>query len=134
MRRVVSILVAVAACKGASGDPSPTPAPQPKSEVRSPKPEAPKPPAPGHDFIQDAKLLYRVAACGGDGALPDELSRGDAKLGAKLDKIVARHCKNMSDRVAKFRAAYFEKDRAWFDAVVPKDAPKTVVYPFGGGD
>src|SRR5207302_250849 len=61
-------------------------------------------------------------------------SRGDAKLGAKLDKVVARHCKNMSDRVAKFRAAYFEKDRAWFDAVVPKDAPKTIVYPFGGGD
>jgi hypothetical protein len=127
-------LIAVAACKGASGDPAPTPAP--KSEVRSPKSEvqAPKPPLPGADFISDAKLLYRVAACGGDGALPDELSRGDAKLGAKLEKIVARHCKSMTDRIAKFRAAYFEKDRAWFDAVVPKDAPKTVVYPFGGGD
>ncbi|MBA3538089.1 MAG: hypothetical protein H0T79_00530, partial [Deltaproteobacteria bacterium] len=33
-----------------------------------------------------------------------------------------------------FRTMYFDKGRAWFDAVVPKDVPATVVYPFGGGD
>jgi hypothetical protein len=79
--------------------------------------------AEGVDFIDDAKLLYRVVACG-----------GTATVDAKLDKVVERHCKAINEKLAEFRAAYFEKNRAWFDAVVPKTAPKTVVYPFGGGD
>jgi hypothetical protein len=77
----------------------------------------------GVDFIDDAKLLYRIAACGGSDAVDD-----------KLTKIVERHCKAITDRLDKFRAEYFGKGREWFSAVVPKDSPKTVVYPFGGGD
>jgi hypothetical protein len=89
----------------------------------------------GVDFIDDAKLLYRVAACGGaDTPLPDVLSGGDARLAARLDPIVAHHCKAILSRMAEFRTTYFEKGRTWFDAVVPRDVPKTVVYPFGGGD
>lgn len=88
---------------------------------------------PGVDFAADAKLLYQVAACGG-GALPDSLAHGDAKVAAKLDKIVEHHCRVIHEHMDKFKATYFDKGRAWFDAVVPKDAPKTVVYPFGGGD
>ncbi len=88
---------------------------------------------PGVDFGADAKLLYQVAACGG-GALPDALSHADAKVAAKLDKIVDHHCRVIHEHMDKFKATYFDKGRAWFDAVVPKDAPKTVVYPFGGGD
>jgi len=80
-------------------------------------------PAPGADFIADAKLLYRIAACGG--AEP---------VDAALQKIVDRHCKLVLDRIAKFRAMYFDKGRAWFDKVEPPDLPATVVYPFGGGD
>ena len=93
-------------------------------------------PAPaGVDFIDDAKLLYRIAACGGaDTPLPGALAGGDAGLGARLDKIVAHHCKAILSRMAEFRTTYFEKGRAWFDAVVPRDVPRTVVYPFGGGD
>ena len=91
--------------------------------------------ADGVDFIDDAKLLYRVAACGNaDQPLPAELSHGDAKLAEKLTKIVERHCKKISEQLGKFRAQYFEKGRAWFDEVVPKTVPITVVYPFGGGD
>jgi hypothetical protein len=74
------------------------------------------------DFIGDGKLLYAVAACGG----------GD--VGHIDVKIVEHHCKAANDRLAKFRALYFDKGRAWFDKVVPSDAPTTVVYPFGGGD
>jgi hypothetical protein len=77
----------------------------------------------GADFIEDARLLYRIAACG-----------GDEPVAPKLAKIVDRHCKLIKPRLDKFRQAYFEKHRGWFDAVVPKDAPRTVVYPFGGGD
>ena len=66
--------------------------------------------------------------------MPDVLGGGDARLAAKLDKIVARHCKGILARMAEFRTTYFEKGRAWFDAVVPRGVPRTVVYPFGGGD
>ena len=77
----------------------------------------------GADFIADAKLLYRIAACG-----------GTEPVDAKLQKIVEHHCKNITDRIDSFRAVYFDKGRAWFDSVEPKNIPKTVVYPFGGGD
>jgi hypothetical protein len=90
---------------------------------------------PGVDFIDDARLLFRIAACGGaDTALPEALSGGDAKNAARLDKIVEQHCKAILSRMAEFRTTYFEKGRAWFDDVVPRDVPRTVVYPFGGGD
>ena len=74
------------------------------------------------EFIRDAKLLYTVAACG-----PGEVD-------PSIQKIVEHHCKAINDRLAKFRALYFDKGRTWFDKVVPDDAPTTVVYPFGGGD
>jgi len=78
----------------------------------------------GVDFIADAKLLYRIAACGGGGGVVD----------AQLEKIVAKHCKVIDERLDKFRAEYFGTHREWFASVVPADAPSTVVYPFGGGD
>lgn len=97
--------------------------------------EAPAAVGQGADFIDDANLLYRVAACGGaEAPLPSILSNGDGKVSAKLDRIVEHHCKQILSRIAEFRAAYFEKGRGWFDDVVPKDLPRTVVYPFGGGD
>jgi hypothetical protein len=77
----------------------------------------------GVDFIADAKLLYRIAACGGSDPIDD-----------KLTKIVERHCKAINDKLDKFKAEYFGKNHEWFTQVVPKDVPKTVVYPFGGGD
>ncbi|HWO21967.1 MAG TPA: hypothetical protein VNO30_24565 [Kofleriaceae bacterium] len=98
-------------------------------------PAAPAAPAPaGMDFIDDAKLLFRVAACGNaDAPLPPELGAGDAKAADAIGKSVERHCKWILEQIKKFRAAYFERHRAWFAAVVPKEH-KTVVYPFGGGD
>lgn len=75
------------------------------------------------EFIDDAKLLYRVAACG-----------GETPVDAALQKTVDHHCKLVMDRIAKFRTLYFDKGRAWFDKVEPANLPTTVVYPFGGGD
>jgi hypothetical protein len=77
----------------------------------------------GVDFIDDAKLLYRIAACGGTDRIDD-----------KLTTIVDKHCKAINEKLDKFKAEYFGKNREWFTAVVPKDVPKTIVYPFGGGD
>lgn len=75
------------------------------------------------DFTADAKLLYRIAACG-----------GTAPVDANIAKVVEAHCKPIVAQLAKFRAEYFGKHREWFTTVVPKTAPATVVYPFGGGD
>ena len=88
----------------------------------------------GVDFANDAKLLYQVAACGGDGHVPDALTHGDPATAAKLQPVLDHHCKVIREHMDKFQATYFDHGRAWFDAVVPKDAPTTVVYPFGGGD
>ena len=91
--------------------------------------------AEGADFTEDAKLLYRVAACGNaDQPLPESLTKGDAKRTKELTKIVDAHCKRILEYMAKFRGQYFDKGRTWFDEVVPKTVPTTVVYPFGGGD
>jgi len=80
------------------------------------------------DFTAEAKLLFRVAACGGTDPLPD---RFDARTVAVID----RHCKWIAERIAAFRETYFEgKGREFFAQLVPADVPKTVVYPFGGGD
>jgi hypothetical protein len=87
-------------------------------------PVAPTTSSGGVDFIEDGKLLYRIAACGNTETPVDEAQT----------KIVERHCKRILEYITKFRAEYFEKHRAWFEKVVPKDAPRVVVYPFGGGD
>ena len=96
-------------------------------------PVSPTPPPPaGLDFAEQAQLLYRMAACGGT----DDATRVPATFpnATKVSGIVDRHCKNILQRIGEFRAAYFEKHRGWFVDNVPKDIPRTVVYPFGGGD
>lgn len=148
LMRLVPITLALCACQG-GGAPNPGPASEPgASHVAAPAAAATDQPAqpalasgspgaalPGADFIDDAKLLYRVAACGGAGTpLPSVLSQGDGKIAARLDKLVEHHCTLILSRIAEFRTTYFGKGRAWFDEVVPGDVPKTVVYPFGGGD
>jgi hypothetical protein len=90
--------------------------------------------SPGLDFGSDARLLFRVAACGDlEAPVPAELGGGDPKAAAAIARTVERHCKYISDQIQRFRAAYFERHRAWFASVVPQEH-RTVVYPFGGGD
>ena len=101
--------------------------------------DTPKP--QGQDFIGDAKLLFRIAACGGDKS-GEHPTRSTAEGGAKVDdkvddnvqKIVERHCKTVNDKLDKFRALYFVKGAPFFAKIEPANLPKTVVYPFGGGD
>jgi hypothetical protein len=76
------------------------------------------------DFISDAKVFYRVAACGGSEAPPPEL---DAQ-------VIEKHCAEMKKRYEYLQKNYVEKARAFFAPLQPADLPKTVVYPFGGGD
>jgi hypothetical protein len=76
------------------------------------------------DFIADAKVFYRVAACGNSDAPPPEL---DAQ-------VIEKHCAEMKKRYEYLQTNYIAKARAFFSPLQPSDLPKTVVYPFGGGD
>ncbi|MFT3693934.1 MAG: hypothetical protein QM831_12385 [Kofleriaceae bacterium] len=78
----------------------------------------------GADFIADAKLYYRVVACGNADALPAGIDAG----------IVDKHCAVMAKRYADFQKSYVEPAEKFFEPLRPKDLPSIVVYPFGGGD
>jgi hypothetical protein len=55
---------------------------------------------------------------------------------ATYDKwVVATHCKELAQHVGLWKRAWFSKAQPWFAAKLDKSStPKTVVYPFGGGD
>ena len=76
------------------------------------------------DFTADAKLYYRVVACGNSDALPAGVDQA----------IVDKHCAVMAKRYADFQKSYAAPAEAFFAPLRPTDLPKTVVYPFGGGD
>jgi hypothetical protein len=81
-------------------------------------------PAAGTDFGAQARALFRVAACGGTDAIPDRFPA----------RTVDRHCKEMNDTYAAYHKAWADPARKFIGDLRPAEAPKTVVYPFGGGD
>jgi hypothetical protein len=90
--------------------------------------DAPKDPPPpvvrdGQDFIEEARLLYRIAACGGDAPVP-----------ADLQKAVDDHCNQLRPRIEAFKTKWVDVASPFLATLVPGDAPKKVVYPFAGGD
>lgn len=76
------------------------------------------------DFIAEAKVFYRVVACGGTDPLPPAIEAA----------VVDKHCEVMTKRYEAFRTRYVEPARTFFAGVQPAGLPTTVVYPFGGGD
>ncbi|HUS30148.1 MAG TPA: hypothetical protein VMZ53_16690 [Kofleriaceae bacterium] len=77
------------------------------------------------DYIDDAKVFYRVVSCGG----------ADQPVPAGLDqKTVDAHCTAMAKTYEYTKTKYIEPAQAFFANLRPKDLPTTVVYPFGGGD
>ena len=76
------------------------------------------------DFTADAKLYYRVVACGGSDAVPKTIDQS----------TVDKHCAVMAKRYEDFKKTYADPAEAFFAPLRPKDLPTTVVYPFGGGD
>ena len=79
-----------------------------------------------HDFIADARLLYRAVACGGAASTP---------VPAGLDAgTVDAHCKQVSAWYPTIEGKYLAPARELFATLRPPGLPTTVVYPFGGGD
>jgi hypothetical protein len=76
------------------------------------------------DFAPEVKTLFRIGACGNDDAIADKLPK----------KAIASHCRGMQDLYASYRKAWADKAGAFIKELKPATLPKTVVYPFGGGD
>lgn len=82
------------------------------------------PPLPGANFDTQVRTLFRVAACGGDDPVP-----------AAFDKAaIDAHCKELLLAYEGFRKDWMDVAMPFLARLVPTDSPKTVVYPFGGGD
>ncbi len=80
--------------------------------------------SPGTDYAAQVRELFRVGACGNDGPI-------DARF---RPRVVAQHCADMKRKYASYKKAWADKATPFIAALRPADAPKTVVYPFGGGD
>jgi len=78
----------------------------------------------GADFAADAKLFYRVVACGGTDPLPPSVDAA----------TVDAHCAEMAKRYQHYNEKYVTPARTFFAPLRPATVPTTVVYPFGGGD
>jgi hypothetical protein len=78
----------------------------------------------GKDFIDDAKLFYRVVSCGGSDPVPADLDT------ATVDK----HCAAMAKLYDEWQKTYAKPAAEFFATVRPAGLPTHVVYPFGGGD
>ncbi|MBA3464976.1 MAG: hypothetical protein H0T46_33890 [Deltaproteobacteria bacterium] len=76
------------------------------------------------DFAPEVKTLFRVGACGNDESLADKLPK----------KVITAHCREMQDLYASYKKAWADKAGAFIKELKPANLPKTVVYPFGGGD
>jgi len=81
-------------------------------------------PLEGLDFIDEARVLFRVAACGPSGDVPP---RFDAA-------VVDRHCAELGRSVDEYRKSWVDVAKPFLATLRPADLPSTVVYPFGGGD
>jgi hypothetical protein len=106
--------------------PGPTPIPEAGTTPAHELPDAASREAPleGRDFTPQALALFHVAACGRS---PEAPSRFDAD-------VIARHCSDLERAYIEYRKGWVEVAEPFLAALRPKDLPRVVVYPFGGGD
>jgi hypothetical protein len=76
------------------------------------------------DYTPQAAELYRVAACGGDAAIPQRLDK----------RVIDKHCDRLRRLYTHHRGWWIAKAKTFIAKIRPADAPNVVVYPFGGGD
>jgi hypothetical protein len=102
---------------------TPTPTATPTATA-TPTPTPTEPALEGEDFVAQTLALFRVAACGPSGEVP---ARFDAA-------VVARHCDELGHAYDEYKKAWVDVARPFLASIEPKDLPRQVVYPFGGGD
>ncbi|MBI5884375.1 MAG: hypothetical protein HZB91_14865 [Elusimicrobia bacterium] len=80
-------------------------------------------PAPA-EFLDQARSLFHLAACAPGGEIPIRFD------GEK----VLEHCRKMEDLVSGYREGWLSLAKPYLSSLRPRDLPRKVVYPFGGGD
>jgi hypothetical protein len=75
------------------------------------------------ELIEEARALLVVGACA-EGTPPESVST----------KTVEAHCKTVRKAQDAYRQGWVSGAREFFAANVPNHVPRTVVYPFAGGD
>jgi len=80
-------------------------------------------PLEGANFIEQARALFRVAACGA------------AEPPPRFDRAVMnRHCDDLTRAYEEYRKAWVDVAKPFIASLRPRDLADAVVYPFGGGD
>jgi hypothetical protein len=102
MRTSLLVLVGVVCARTAFADPAPT----------------------GTDFATQVREMYRLAACGGDDAIPDAFAK----------RVIDAHCQEMAGVYGSYKKAWADPAEKFIAGLRPDKLPTTVVYPFGGGD
>ena len=136
MRTAFVLFVAIAGCGGKESKTEvPPPDPKPIAVVTvdaavpvitpdaAPAPSNEPPPPGGYDFTPTMKALLVVGACG-EGPIPEGFS----------ESLIKSHCAVIDKVQAEYTKTWLELARPFIAALVPKDLPKKVVYPFAGGD
>jgi hypothetical protein len=78
----------------------------------------------GHDFRDELALIHRVVAC----------AQTDAAVPAAWTEVVDHHCAQLARQTQRFRERYVDQAVPFLAALRPAGLPRSVVYPFGGGD
>ena len=79
--------------------------------------------AGGQDFIHEGKLIFSIAACGGD------------DIPAGFDKaVIDDHCRRMKQMTDQYRKAFIDKATPFMAGLRPGGIPRKIFVPFGGGD
>ena len=74
------------------------------------------------ELVDEAKELLIVGAC------------ADGTPAKVKPEAIAAHCKFMKKMQAEYKGSWQANATAFFAEHTPKNIPKTVVYPFAGGD
>jgi hypothetical protein len=83
--------------------------------------------AAGPDYAAEVRFLARAVACDAGINSPEGAAFANSIAGKS-------HCDGLARTVATYRRDWLAGAAPFFRGIVPSTLPKTVVYPFGGGD
>jgi hypothetical protein len=75
------------------------------------------------ELLDEARALLVVGACA-EGSPPASVK----------EQVITAHCKKVRAAQEKYKTSWIAQAREFFATNVPPTVPKTVVYPFAGGD
>lgn len=97
-------------------------------------PDGALPPLLGANVLAPTLEVFRIAACGGAVSTSGP-NASPTPVPATFDTaMVDEHCKGLAQLYVDYKKNWMDVAMPFIAKLVPKDSPKSVVYPFGGGD